>query len=43
MTRKNFPTKMVVPDKIKKGGGDKEITENKGMTLALNIPTYINL
>ncbi len=35
---KNFPTKMVVPPSIKKGGGG-----DKGITLALNIPTYINL
>ncbi len=36
--QKNFPTKMVVPQSIKKGGGG-----DKGLTLALNIPTYINL
>jgi hypothetical protein len=33
----NFPTKMSKPLDLKKGGGDK------GITLALNIPTYINL
>ncbi len=33
----NFPTKMSMPIDLKKGGGDK------GITLALNIPTYINL
>lgn len=35
--QKNFPTKMSLPRKEIKGGGDK------GITLALNIPTYINL
>lgn len=34
----NFPTKMVMPLEMKKGGGG-----DKGLTLALNIPTYINL
>lgn len=33
----NFPTKMSFPVDRIKGGGDK------GITLALNIPTYINL
>ena len=34
----NFPTKISYPiEKDKKGGGDK------GITLALNIPTYLNL
>ncbi|MEO8512866.1 MAG: rhodanese-like domain-containing protein [Ignavibacteria bacterium] len=35
--QKNFPTKKSSPVDLKKGGGDK------GITLALNIPTYINL
>lgn len=38
--QQNFPTKISIPSKIEKDGdkgGDKEIT------LALNIPTYINL
>lgn len=34
----NFPTKISLPVEIKKGGGG-----DKGITLALNIPTYINL
>lgn len=32
-----FPTKSVMPIKLNKGGGES------GITLALNIPTYINL
>jgi len=35
--QQNFPTKKSSPPDLKKGGGDK------GITLALNIPTYINL
>ncbi len=34
---RNFPTKKSSPTDLKKGGGEKEIT------LALNIPTYLNL
>jgi len=35
--KENFPTKISMPKKELKGGGDREIT------LALNIPTYLNL